>query len=218
MRKIEKSNISVVFIGKFNPAIFQPLWFSSEGLIRESEGKEARIELIHPDATIFSLDWIRIEVLRDKLIFRSLQDENEEIIADLIIGTFKLLRHSPIYKMGINKEVQFTAENDKAWHKIGDTLAPKDIWENIVNKPGMNNLTMESQRSEDTYTGYIRTKIEPDPKKRYGVLISVNDHYEIEMKENEIVNSDEIIKIFESKWKASLKKSNEIITYLMENL
>jgi hypothetical protein len=218
MRKIEKSTISVVFIGKFNPAIFQPLWFSSESLIRKSEGEEARIELIHPDATIFSLDWIRIEALRDKIIFRSLQDENEEIIADLIIGTFRLLRHSPIFKMGINKEIQFTAEDEKAWHKIGDTLAPKDVWNKIVNKPGMNSLTMESRRSEDTYKGYIRTKIEPDQKNKYGVLISVNDHYEIEMKENGIINSDEVLKIFESEWKASLEQSDKIIGYLMENL
>jgi hypothetical protein len=218
MRKIDKEIISIVFVGKFNPVIFQPLWFSSENLIRKSEGEEAKVELIHPDVTIFNLDWIRLEVLRDKIIFRSLQDEHEEEIADLIVSTFKLLRHTPIDKMGINKEVIFSAENEQAWHKIGDTLAPKEIWEPIVNKPGMNSVTIESLRGASTFKGYIRTKIEPYQNLKYGVSISVNDHYEIEVNERTITNSDDIINIFEKEWKKSLENSSKIIEYLMEKL
>ncbi|MBN2443094.1 MAG: hypothetical protein JXJ04_17170 [Spirochaetales bacterium] len=218
MRKIDKEAISVVLIGKFNPAIFQPLWFSSEQLIRKSEGEEAKIELIHPDATIFALDWIRIEVLHERIVFSSLHDEHEELIADLILNTFRLLRHTPIFKLGINKEVVFTAENEKDWHKIGNTLAPKTIWNSIVKNPGMNSLTIQSERDADIHKGYIRTKVEPYSQSKYGVLIKINDHYEIDIKKDEIVNSDEILKIFENEWRNSLEKSTSIIKYLMENL
>jgi hypothetical protein len=218
MRKIEKEAISIVLIGKFNPAIFHPLWFSSEKLIRKSEGKKAKIELIHPDATIFNLDWVRIEVLRERIIFRSLHDEHEELIGDLILSTFRLLRHTPIIQLGINKDAVFTAENEESWHKIGDKLAPKDIWQPILKEPRMRSISIQSLRDEDNYNGYITTKIEPYSKFRFGVLISINDHYEIDSKKAEIINSDDILKIFENEWKKSLEKSTSIIKYLMENL
>lgn len=219
MRKHAKESVAFVLLGKLNPEIFQPLWFSAEKLIRKSEGEKANIELIHPDATVFTLDWVRVEVLRNKVIFRSLlQEQRENEIADLLLGTFKLLQYTPLYQLGINKEVTFFAENKEAWNKIGNTVAPKNIWNNIVNEPGMANMTMESQRKEKKHKGFIRTKIEPVESQKFGVKISVNDHYEINRNGNDNISADDIISIFEEEWKNSLENSNRIINNLMEKL
>jgi len=218
MRKIDKKTISIVFIGKFNPAIFQPLWFSSEGLIRNSEGNEAKIELIHPDVTIFSLDWIKIEAFRNKIIFSSLQEEHDELIADLVINSLSLLRHTPLYQMGINVTVNFSTENDEEWNKIGDTLTPKSIWNKVVKKPGMKSIAIQSMRDDNNYKGFIQIRVSPHPKQKNGVVISINDHYEIDKSDNELINSEDIINIFKTEWKKSVKKSDEIVNYLKDTL
>ena len=44
---------SIVLIGNFNPKIFQPAWFGSEGLIQKKEAEQSTIEIIHPDVVIF---------------------------------------------------------------------------------------------------------------------------------------------------------------------
>lgn len=61
-------SISVVLVGQLNPSIFQPFWFSSHGILGEQEVREATIEIIHPDITIFHLNWLKIQVQRDKFI------------------------------------------------------------------------------------------------------------------------------------------------------
>jgi len=47
------ASVSIVAIGSFNPAIFQPLWFSTNGLIRPEEAASATINLITNDVTAF---------------------------------------------------------------------------------------------------------------------------------------------------------------------
>ena len=49
--KVKSQMVDIVFLGRFNPSIFQPMWFSSHGLLREEEADEAEIGLIHPEVT-----------------------------------------------------------------------------------------------------------------------------------------------------------------------
>ncbi len=62
----EQQASSIVFIGSFNPKIFQPTWFVKEGLIQKQEGDEADIEIIHNEFVSFGLHWLKLEVRRDK--------------------------------------------------------------------------------------------------------------------------------------------------------
>ena len=62
VKKPEIEGMSIVFRGDFNPKIFQPAWFAAQGLIRNEEADEAKIEIIHPTIVVFSLDWLRIQI------------------------------------------------------------------------------------------------------------------------------------------------------------
>ncbi len=93
---------TIVLLGNFNPKIFQPIWFSTEELLQKQEAEKANIEIIHPDVTIFSLDWLRVTVTPERFSAETTQESYYEAVRDLIIGTFSLLRHTPITKMGIN--------------------------------------------------------------------------------------------------------------------
>ena len=65
---IEIEGVSIVLLGDFNPKIFQPAWFAAQELIRKEEAESAEIEVIHPEVVVFSLDWLRIQVTRNRWI------------------------------------------------------------------------------------------------------------------------------------------------------
>ena len=58
--------LSVVLLGSFNPQIFQPAWLAAEGLIRKEEGQDAKIQVIHPEISAFSLGWAAIDVTHER--------------------------------------------------------------------------------------------------------------------------------------------------------
>src|SRR5437773_8559920 len=104
MPTLKISGLSFVLIGDFNPKIFQPLWFSAEKLISESEANGASDLLITEEIAGFKLPWVTLRVEPQRFILVTVQDSHAEAVRDLTIGTFKLLRHTPIRQLGINIE------------------------------------------------------------------------------------------------------------------
>lgn len=213
--KIKGHNI--VLIGNFNPLIFQPAWFGAEGLLQKLESEKATVEIIHPDVVIFSLDWLRLEVIRERFMVETTQEPYDEIIRDLVIGTFNLLRHTPITKMGINRQMHFSMESEEKWHTAGHKLAPKELWSEVLEKPGMRSLIMEESIRRDGLKGYIRVKIEPSVKIHQGIFFEINDHFETK-DASSTVGCDEIINILKSSWAESYKRSENIIYSIYERL
>jgi len=208
---------SIVLIGNFNPKIFQPSWFGSQGLLQKQEAEEAEVEIIHSDVAIFRLEWLRMEVTRERFLVETLQEAYDLTLRDLVLGTFSLLRFTPIKKMGINRDTHFQVDSEEKWHSVGNKLAPKDLWQEILERPGMISLTMEGNQKRDGLEGFIRVKIEPSARIPMGVFFSVNDHFEF--KETDAsVGSDTVISILREYWEKSYKRSERIIYSLLEKL
>lgn len=208
---------SIVLIGNFNPKIFQPAWFGAEELIQKQEAEKANIEIIHPDVVIFSLEWLRIEVTRERFSVTTMQQPFDEVIRDIVIGTFNLLRHTPLIQMGINRGMHFLMESEEKWHAAGHKLAPKEHWKDILNAPGLRSLTMEEGIRRDGLKGYIRVKVEPSVRIHPGIFFDVNDHFETKDSIS-VVGSEEITNILKDSWSASYARSESIIYSLFERL
>lgn len=209
--KPEIQGMNIVLLGDFNPKIFQPAWFAAENLIRASEAEAANIEIINPEIAIFNLDWLQVQITRDRCAYSTAQEPYYEVIRDLCLGTFKLLKHTPIRIMGINWQVHFRMRSIEDWHNLGHKLAPKDLWNTILKEPGMQSLTIQGTR-EDGYKGHLRVKTEPSVKVSPGVFIQVNDEYQAD---DPIIGSEKIISILESSYNQSKKKAGEIIHALL---
>lgn len=203
--------MSIVFLGDFNPKIFQPAWFAQENLIRAQEAEAADIKIINPEIVIFEFEWLSVQITRDRCIFGTTQEAYYEIVRDLCLGTFKLLRHTPIQKMGINRDYHFKMNSLEEWHAFGHKVAPKELWNNILKTPGLTTLTIEGMR-EDGFKGYIRVKVEPSKRVHPGIYIQVNDHYETE---EPLIGCENIISILESSWIRSNDKSELIINNIL---
>jgi len=205
--KPEIQGMSIVLLGDFNPKIFQPAWFAAENLIRSSEAEAVNIEIINPEIAIFNLDWLQVQITRDRCAISTAQEPYYEIVRDLCLGTFKLLKHTPIRVMGINWRAHFRMRSIEDWHNLGHKLAPKDLWNTILKEPGMQSLKIQGTR-EDGYKGHLRITTEPSVKVSPGVYIQVNDHYQAD---DPIIGSDKIINILEASYNQSKRKADEII-------
>lgn len=203
--------ISIVFLGDFNPKIFQPAWFAAEHLIRATEAEAADIKIINPEILIFELDWLEVQVTRDRCSFITTQDAYYKVVHDLCLSTFKLLRHTPIQKMGINRDLHFKMKSIEEWHAFGHKIAPKELWDKTLKNPGLISLTIEGVR-EDELKGYIRVKVEPSRKVHPGIYIQINDHYETD---GSGIGCETIINIFDSSWNSSFEKSEIIINDIL---
>ena len=210
----EISGLSVFLRGSFNPQIFQPAWFTGEGLIRKEESEAAKIQIIHPKVVIFDLEWLRLNVDDEGFVASTAKESAFDWLRDLILGTFRILRHTPIHFMGLNMEMHFKMPSENEWNAVGDRLAPKEPWTGILEKPGMRTLIMEGVRP-DSFKGYIRVHVEPSVRVPQGAYILVNDHYEVEDPKTPH-GCDKIIDILNSSWGTFLERSRKIINTLME--
>ena len=213
--KPEIEGVGIVLVGSFNPKIFQPAWFAAENLIRKEEAQEANIQIIHPQVASFSLDWLHLQVTDEQFTATTTQSSFYEPLRDLVFGTFRLLRHTPIRMMGLNRDFHFRMPSEEAWHAFGHRLTPKELWASVLKEPGMRSLTMEGLRPDDLL-GYIRVRVEPSIRISPGVFINVNDHYAVKEVETSR-GCDEIIDILAREWKRSLDRSAEIVSSLLQS-
>src|SRR5882724_855177 len=117
MPTLKISGLSIVLLGDFNAKIFQPFWFSAQNLITESEANGVSDLLVAKDIAVFKLPWLAVEVNPGRFSVSTLQDSHFEAVRDLAVGTFKLLRHTPVTQLGINFQKHFLFEDEKLWNE-----------------------------------------------------------------------------------------------------
>lgn len=218
-----RSGVSIVLIGAFNPIIFSPLWFKTNGIISESENESAEVELHHRELTIFRLKWLNLLVQQDR--FKVDTEQAPYIkLSDFVIQTFReYLSHTPIGVMGINRMVEFSVDSEEIRNKIGQKLAPPEVWgnwgERISKKNerghgGMRRLIMEQQALTDREFGYIRADVRPSKNKSNGIWMEINDHYQID--NANLIGCERIINILEQNFESSIIRSERIIDEIMK--
>lgn len=208
---------SIVLLGDFNPKIYQPAWFAAENLIGKQEAEGAKIGVIHPDVSIFSVDWARIEILRERFLVETTQQLIDKPLRDLVLGTFSILRHTPIRVLGINTSMHFRVASDEIYHNAGHRLAPKDIWEGVLDSPGLTRIMMRESVRRDGKRGYIDVRIEPSAEVMPGLFITVNDHYECDASQ-EVIGCDKVLTILKDDWEVATARAEEIIYTLLKRV
>lgn len=206
---VEYETAIIVFVGNMNPTIFHPAWFAKEGLIRESEAESSEIKIVHPDITAFSLDWMNIEVTRNKFIINTDQNAYFDVLRDLTVGVFSLLSHTPISAMGINYECHIRLGLKEDVYDFFNLISPKEKWKEVFNKPTLKKLMIKETQRPDKFKGEINITIEPSVKiKNKGIFISVNDHYDLE----ESNKTEKLIpSLLKKQWEPSLNNSKNYV-------
>ncbi|MBN2497432.1 MAG: hypothetical protein JXR96_22765 [Deltaproteobacteria bacterium] len=204
--------LSVVLVGAFNPAIFQPSWFAVHNLILSDENKipsGIKLGVVHPQFVDFSTENFQIQVMQQRMWAATGDVSFYDSLRDLMYGTFTLLSHTPIIKMGINREFHFQMPSEDEWNAVGDRLVPKDGWKRVLERPGMESITIQGART-DGRLGFVRVRVEPSRHVQpFGVFVEVNDHYEVTDPET-VEGCRELVDTMVDVWSESLERAEQI--------
>lgn len=197
---------SIVLVGSFNPRIFHPTWFLHHGLIQSVEAEAADVQVVSNEVAIFQLKWLRIEVLRERFLARTSDESQFGPLCDLVVGTFRLLEHTPVKQMGLNRDIQFAVDTAEQWHGIGHTLAPKEIWRTYLQEPGLTSIGIRASRTDNSAGNLnvtLRPVLERAQKGEYVIEVAVNSHYEF----GEGPVTAKATKAIENDWEISLQSA-----------
>jgi hypothetical protein len=178
MPEPEISSGSVVLVGSFNPTIFQPEWYLRQNLLPRGESESAEIKLIHPQFCHFETERFIVQVSPERFAAFSKISTNSEPLRDLVLGTFFILEHTPVNGIGLNRQMHFQMESEADWHRLGDRLAPKDGWAEVLpGRPGMLSLSISAER-EAPAGSKVLVKVEPSVRLKAGAYFETNEHYD----------------------------------------
>jgi hypothetical protein len=211
----DRQSYAIVVLGDFNPSIFQPLWFSANDLLPEEETREAEISIIHKAIASFSVGKLQIQVDESRLGLTTVESSQGPILRDLAIGTLSILEHTPLKAIGLNRDMVFQYESEEAWHSVGHRLAPKADWECVLDQPGMMQLAVRGTR-KDASADQINVRVQPSENK--GILIAVNQHYQLETDERPDVRDrhKEALRVLRDDWHSFTNYAREAALALLK--
>ncbi len=203
--------MSIVVIGTFNPAIFQPSWFGAEGLITPTEADGAAVEIIHPDAAFFTAGWLRVQVLQGRLLMSTTQTSHSAALRDLAASTLHILGHTPAVAVGVNHDEVVRFTDRKVYDELGWGLVPPDRWPGLI-KPGLATLIEQGDR-DDGRSGWIRVTVAPVLEGTLDVKLGVNDHVSFGTVPAASVTA-EIVTMLSDEWSTITRRAEALLEVL----
>lgn len=175
------TELSIVFLGNFNPSIFNPSWLVKKEFLTEEEAKNQDIEIINPHLSKFKVDWADFEITDSRVQIRSTDGTAFEALRDLGINIFNVLDETPLNAIGINHIHHYQLKSKQKYLEFGNILAPLNNWDEILENPKLFRLEMVQEEREDGFNGSKRIRVTPSNLvKPYGVRIDINNHFELE--------------------------------------
>lgn len=206
--------LNVVLLGNFNPSIITPYWLAKKGFIREIEASTAKLEIIHPNISRFSVsDWLNIEANQKRIDFKTNRESHFSILRDLVVSVFSVLSETPIKSFGINHLCHFTLRNQEEYENFGYWLSPVQKLGSLLNKPKLQTIQFKETLNDKGEDGLITLTISPSDliHDRKSVVFNINQHFDFEGKD-----SDEIIEFFVKKWSKSFSKIDKLNNLIWE--
>lgn len=211
-------SLDIIILGSFNPSIFQPYWFSLKGLIREEESENAKINIIHSSFVQFNLDWCSFSITDSKFQISTTDEVNFDLLKDLVVSTFNILRETPLTALGVNYTYNFSLENEKNYIKFGEWLSNLSFWQEIDNNYKLITLETTKPKKENGELGSQRIRITPSnlPRLKFGVSINFNEHIQFKNNPEVLSSKNDLISLFENKWKSYSIDTKQIVLKIWE--
>jgi hypothetical protein len=208
--------ISVVLVGSLNPAIFHPEWFVRQDLLSRGEADRAETVVISPQVANVRFPDFGLQVLPSRLSVRTSDVSKAPRIHDLVIGILTKLSHTPVTAAGINQLLQIPTNGESDWHKIGDTLAPKDlIWRKLYDqRPGLLNISIQFPRKEP-FPGYANITVQPSASIPNGVTVSSNIEFQTV---DQVGSAPQVVEFIQSEWDSAIKEANRVAELIFRRI
>lgn len=205
IKEKEIYSINIVVLGNFNPVIINPHWLMAKGLIRESEVRSP--EIIHAEISRFDLDWVSVEVTPSRMDFKSKKESDFEVLRDLVISIFTILKETPVEAFGINHLQHYSLKNTDEYSNFGYWLSPVRQFADFLKTPKLLSTTFTEEATQDE-DGLFRVTISPSDLilDRKSVVFNVNHHIINLDKQNAL----EFLEKLPTIWKRSFERVDKI--------
>ena len=174
---------TLVLVGDFQPAMFQPLWFFKNKVITETEynaiiSSKNNELIVNNSLTQFETDLLSFQINQKRFQILGKKEPFEGVV-DAFKNIFNSLSTIPLKAYGINYTFHLEAEDERELERIGKRLAPREYWSSILsededNQSGLVSLTM--RKSVDY--GQINITIESSKQVR-GIYFNYNFHHSV---------------------------------------
>lgn len=198
---LEIFGMQINVLGSFNPPVITPAWLSANKLLGEEDEKfawESESLVITPEISRFETEWFSIQIIKQQLVLNS-KGPVAPNLKDLIVGIFTLLGHTPISALGINSLAHYKIYSVAEFHKIGDVLAPKSIWNSMYPETenqsvGLTQISIQVSpfNRADVMKSNGKAKnisLSRSDKIPHSIYFTFNDHYPISI-ENYTLDTD----------------------------
>ena len=199
--------LDIVFLGNFNPVIITPQWLAYKNLIRESESIDAKILVIHDDITKFELNWLSVDITRNKLIFRCTKEPYFNTMKDLIISILSILKETPINSFGFNHLYHFSLRSPEQYYNFGSWLSNLNAFSDVLDNPKLQTIQFVESDIE-LKNGKISLTIQPSLllTDKKSVCFNFNHHFEND--HGEICSR--VLEILNNQWDNSILRTKGI--------
>jgi len=109
----------------------------------------------------------------------------------------------------LNFTGHFKLRNQNDYHRVGDALAPKDIWNELYpeHHAGLANLTIRLQQGTRANPGKTNDQqnisLQASTKFKFGAFLSYNDHHDIRAIDDDMSPAECVAAIIDTGWEAS---------------
>lgn len=214
--------LEIVILGAFNPAIFHPEWFVRQKLISEEEANspESNVNVVGKEISEINLGGMKLFCMTDRFSIGTTNISKAARIQDFLFQTFTTLSHVPVTACGINPQAHYRVKDLNLWHKIGHTLAPKDlIWNGLFEEPGMQSLVIKSQRKGE-FRGETLIWVEPSQDQRFhpGIFVRANYSYSLPKESLHTDSTDLLIKFLKSEWDQACSMARNVAEKILDKI
>lgn len=223
MPSLEILEAAIVAVGSFNPPIVSAEWLQSNGLIGSGDAEQARSRLdyiVSRNITKFQTEAVLVQVLENQLSV-GCTGPVSPALCDLAAGIFDLLPHTPVTAVGINFSAHYKIEDAAAYHRIGDTFAPKDIWNQLFKEKsvGLMDLTIlvqDGKRDGVALPDQQRITLQPSQKFKQGVFLQLNDHHGTDLEDKVLTSAAAASAVVRKFWAETYAKSLELFESILK--
>ncbi len=134
---------------------------------------------------------------------------------DLVIGILTRLSHTPISAAGINQGLHLTTGSQENWHRIGNSLAPKDtIWRALYEEPGMTSISIMSPRP-GRFAGFTNVSVHPSVLLQNGIYVTSNFDYK---PSPESETASLVREFIRNEWRSAIKEATRVAEVIFRKL
>jgi len=163
------------------------------------------------ELTNFTSVWLTVQVTQERFEVSTVDPSHYEALRDLVLGTFGILEHTPIQKLGINRNMHFRLPKER-YVPFGHLLVPKEPWRGVLSEPVTRSLTVQGTQKRSSEAPAIFVKIEPSNHIEFGVFINVNEHYE----SAEEASTQKLMSILRDNWSEAQQAPSKIADHLLD--